>query len=520
MEAELREEIEVKARAVLAKQRSTQRRSIRYGQRFENRTGIAPIRSPHTSPAHWSFHPQFDPIHCIRHSKYIARNIWRKIDAGEYEPIPAVQFDIPKPGGGTRPIMSFSIPDSALANLLHRRLTKRNSRLFSGYSYAYRQDRNVFDAVLLLQRSLSNSKTYIIQYDFRAFFDSISQDYLRKIVSDKDSFIISEAERKVIFSFLSHRSASFDRYPHADFIHRDKGVPQGSSLSLFLANAAAHELDLALERQNGTFVRFADDVVAVTHSYADAARVAAQFRLHCRAAGLEINYEKSPGIKYFDIGPSLDPRSLFIDHDDAGNLETIDKFDFLGHSFSQHGTGLSEKSVKRIKRRISKIVYIHLLLYPRRGQFNPNRLSQTAYDWDLVTCLNEIRRYMYGGLFESEIFAFLTLGTKLRAVRGLMAFYPMVTDSRDLVALDGWLLNVVRRALRERRRLLQAAGYNVPLVSNAGLISGSWYNEPTIQNECKMPSFVMGWRAARKFYLRFGLNEIRAPSYYSITSMY
>jgi RNA-directed DNA polymerase len=520
MQKELQEEIERKARAVLKKERGKLSSAGRYARRFNKRTGLHAVVAAPVNPAHWAFHPHFDPVHCIRHSKYIAKHIWGAIEAGTYEPIPAVQFDIPKLGGGSRPIMSFGIPDSALANLLHRRLTKRNSRLFSGYSYAYRVDRNVFDAVLLLQRSLHNNKTYVVQYDFKAFFDSISQDYLYKIINDKNRFIISEAERKVILAFLSHRHASFLDYKNGQFLQRKKGVPQGSSLSLFLANAAAHDLDLALERQNGSFVRFADDVVSITHSYSDAARVAAQFRQHCSATDLEINYEKSPGIKYFDIGPSLDRRSQFIDNDDAGQLETIERFDFLGHSFSQHGTGLSEKSVKRIKRKISRIIYVHLLLYPRKGQFSPARLSTSAYDWDLVTCLNEVRRYMYGGLHEAEISAFLDLGTKLRAVRGLMAFYPMVTDPRDLVSLDGWLLNVVRRALRERARVLASLGFTLGPISDAQILNGSWYNEPTVQNECRIPSFVMGWRAARKFYLRFGLNEIRAPSYYSITAMY
>lgn len=520
MEQELREQIERKARAVLAKERAKLSSSHRYASRFQKRTGLQPIVVSAVPPAHWAFHPHFDPVHCIRHSKYIARNIWRAIEEGTYEPIPAVKFDIPKPGGGTRPIMSFGIPDSALSNLLHKRLTKRNSRLFSGYSYAYRLDRNVFDAILLLQRSLGNNKTYVVQYDFRAFFDSIDHDYLDKITNDRDRFIISQAERKVISAFLSHKYADFSSYPGGLFDSRIAGVPQGSSLSLFLANAAAHDLDLALERQNGTFVRFADDVVSITHSYTDAARVAAQFRAHCKATGLQINYEKSPGIKYFDIGPSLDPRVMFIDHDDAGDLETIARFDFLGHSFTKSGTGLSEKSVKRIKKKISRIVYIHLLLNPRKGQFNSSRLSASAYDWDLVTCLNEVRRYMYGGLYEAEILAFLNLGTKLRAVRGLMAFYPMVTDPQDLVRLDGWLLSIVRRALRERARVLTKLGYTLAPISNAKLLDGSWYQEATIKNECRIPSFVMGWRAARKFYLRFGLNEIKPPEYYSLTASY
>lgn len=416
--------------------------------------------------------------------------------------------------------MAFGIPDSALANLLHRRMTKRNERLFSSYSYAYRADRNVFDAVLLLQRSLLNNKTYVIQYDFKAFFDSISHDYITGIVNDRNRFIISNAERKVISAFLCHRYSDYLSYPAGAHTQRKCGVPQGSSLSLFLANAAAHDLDLALERQNGSFVRFADDVVAVTHSYDDAERVSRQFRQHCKIAGLELNYEKSPGIKYFDIGPSLDRRSFFIDDDDAGHLETLASFDFLGHSFTQSGTGLSKKSIKRIKRKISRIIYIHLLLYPRRGQFSPLRLSPTANDWDLVTCLNEVRRYMYGGLYEREVEGFLNSGIKLRAVRGLMSFYPMVTDSSGLVMLDGWLLSVTRRALRERARVLAGLGQAVKPIPNSGLLSGDWYNEPTIPNESRLPSFVRGWRAARKFYLRFGLNEIRPPTYYSLTASY
>lgn len=520
LESEIREYIEKKARAVLAKERAKLASSHRYAGRFQKRTGQPAIIVSQVTPAHWAYHPHFDPIHCIKHSKYIANRIWKSVQGDRYEPVPAVKFDVPKPGGGQRPIMSFGIPDTAIANLLHRRLTYRNSRLFSGYSYAYRHDRNVFDAILLLQRSLANSKIYAVQYDFKGYFDSISHDYLIKIVNDRDRFIISEAERVVISSFLSHRYADFISYPNGVFERRLRGVPQGSSLSLFLANAAAHDLDLALERQNGTFVRFADDVVSITHNYTDAARVAAQFRNHCAAAGLELNYSKSPGIKYFDVGPSLDARTMFIDSDDSGELETIERFDFLGHSFSQCGTGLSEKSVKRIKKKISRIIYIHLLLNPRKGMFNPARLSPTAYDWDLVTCLNEIRRYMYGGLYESEITAFLNLGTKLRAVRGLMAFYPMVTDPSDLIKLDGWLLSVVKRALRERVRVLGKLGFSHTKISETELLAGSWYKELSIKNECRIPSFVKGWRAARKFYLRFGLNEIRPPEYYSLTAIY
>jgi hypothetical protein len=139
-----------------------------------------------------------------------------------------------------------------------------------------------------------------------------------------------------------------------------------------------------------------------------------------------------------------------------------------------------------------------------------------------VTCLNEIRSYIYGGLTENQIQLFLDQNVKLKFVRGLLAFYPLVTKIDTLKELDGWLKNVVQRAIKERNKLISAQHlpggltYSIP---DNDLIDGSWYSSP-VPNETSLPSFVRGWRAARKYYGRYGLSAIESPSYYSAITLY
>jgi RNA-directed DNA polymerase len=518
MQEQIREAIVRKARAVLRKQRIDAAQQWKYAERYQKRTG-AVAGAPDTSdPSWWSLHPHYDPRYCITHAKYLSRVIWTKVQRGTYEPVPAIQFDVPKPDGSSRQIMAFTIPDSALANLVHQNATKRNINIFSSYNFAYRTDKNVFDAILNLRRALRGPKVYIIQYDFSKYFDTIDHAFLRRLLFDRKLFLLSQAERNIIDAFLEHTYQKVSEYDSGLFDVRETGVPQGSSLSLFLSNAAAHDLDLSLERQNGSFVRFADDVVAITHSYRDALDVADQFRAHCKDAGLRINYDKSPGILIFGGGPDVEKREFVIDTDDVSSVETIRHIDYLGHQITDSHVLIPDKSIKRIKRRISEIVYKHLFLHRKGagGLFNPARIGHGFVDWDLVTCINEVRTYIYGGLRESQVSAFIESNTKLPHVRGLMGFLPLVTSIGQLKVLDGWLLNIFMRAQRERVKVLSAHGHVVDRLTKSQMRQGTWYRFDPIQQDMTLPSFVRSWRAARKYYRRYGLKGIQPPSYYSL----
>lgn len=517
--------LELIEEALLRKARSTLRRhqagvatNRKYARKYSKRTGKAPGAVRASDPTSWALHPHFDPRYCIKHSKFVAKVIWSKLQAGSYEPIPAIQYEIAKPGGGVRIIMAFSIPDSAVANVIHRGATRRNLNTLSSNSYAYRPDKSVFDAIINLKRSIVGSKLYVVQYDFSKYFDTIDQDYLRDIIDGRDSFILSAAERNAMKAFLGHRYARFEDYASGQFQTRSAGVPQGSSLSLFLSNAAGHALDVALEGMNGSFVRFADDVVAITRSYGDALRIAEQFRRHCAAAGLEINREKSPGIRLLGGSNELEKRIMAIDYDDIAELKTIEYIDYLGHRLRHGSVEIPDKSIRRIKLRIASILHKHLFLYSRGagGAMGPDRIGPGYFDWDFVTALNEVRKYIYGGLGETQVAQFLDNNRKPPGIRGLMGFMPLLTSAEQLAKLDGWLLNILLRAQKERCKVAAQHGHTLRILTREEILSGSWYDFPAVGQDAGAPSFVRAWRAARKFYLRYGFTGIEPPAYYSM----
>ncbi|RYF48669.1 MAG: hypothetical protein EOO38_09615, partial [Cytophagaceae bacterium] len=212
MQELIEEAIIRKARSVLRNRRIERASAFKNADRYRKRTGLVPGIPSEADPAWWGYHPHFDPAYCIRHARFLSRTIWRKLQDNLYHPVPAIQFDLPKPDGSSRKIMAFAIPDSALANVIHRKATKRNLSLFSRLSYAYRPDQNVFDAILNLSRSLDASKSYIVQYDFSRYFDTIDHSYIRKILFERQLFLLPEAERNAISAFLEHEYAHITTY--------------------------------------------------------------------------------------------------------------------------------------------------------------------------------------------------------------------------------------------------------------------------------------------------------------------
>lgn len=107
-------------------------------------------------------------------------------------------------------------------------------------------------------------------------------------------------------------------------------------------------------------------------------------------------------------------------------------------------------------------------------------------------------------------------------MRGLMGFYCLIEDPQVLKNLDGWVVNIVRRACVERRRILRTKyRRNCPTPSNEELILGTWFDQTAWRDEndsaedveAAFPSLVRGWRAARKHFFTFGLEGVQAPGY-------
>jgi RNA-directed DNA polymerase len=500
MQNAIKQQIKKLSTRILERAESNRKKAAEYGEKFEKRTGIP----GGTGSAQITYpHKHFDPLYCKRNANFLAKTIWLKIQDGQYAPQPALRFEVPKATGGTRPIMQCSIPDSAVASVLNRRLTLRNLKNQSGNSYAYRPDRNVFDAILKIKSAILNKRNFVIQLDFENYFDSIPHTYLLKLLRSRDMVTISEAERQVIVSFLTHRYANKSAYSKNAFTHRDNGTPQGSAVSLGLANLANHPLDCELEALNGQFSRYADDAVVLCYSYEDALKAYHAFVAHCDKSGLKINRKKSPGI--------------WILSDVTEEFRTLKEFKFLGYGISAHGLFMHSDVVFRLKRKLSRLINLYLVHYIEKHQPNLNRVGP-GFDWDLIGLISEVRNVLYGGLTEEDLDQFIKKGRKLPNMRGLMGFYALLDDKDALVELDGWLVSTIKQALFKRYKIIAKHGKNASSPNAKSLIFGDWYssyiyNTNTFAPDARMPSFVRAWSAARKYYFAFGLSNVEAPRY-------
>jgi len=507
MKNEIKLEIKRLSKKIFDKRRLSLKAEENYREKFERRTGIAPGPAP--SKNSHVLHRHFDPKHCKRHANGIATAIWDKVIKLQYKPEPAVLFQIPKADGSKREIMAFGIPDAALANVVLRRTLHRNKKRLSPHSYAYHPDKNVFDAILSIKDFEKDGKLFAVQIDFEKYFDTIPSRYLKSKIADRSILGITPHERHIFEAFLHHRYAEASSYTAGNFKIRINGTPQGSSVSLLLANLANHELDRKLASESGKFVRFADDVLAICGTYEEAQRLERCFEKHCTDSGLSINRVKSPGIAILSRNQH--------------EVRTINDFTYLGYKFTDSGLSMPIKTGTKLKQKTSRLINIYLINSLRFG-YNVKRASRPGkYDWDLLGLVYELRRGFYGGLKEEDIVNFLYNGGRLKKMRGLMGFYCLLEDPTILKELDGWLLNIVRRSCVHRQKILQNKyGEDCPTPSNEQLALGTWLDTTAwrLENdnakddlEVTFPSLVRGWRAARKHFFTFGLEGVQAPGY-------
>ncbi|PKQ10784.1 MAG: hypothetical protein CVT70_17625 [Alphaproteobacteria bacterium HGW-Alphaproteobacteria-1] len=503
MQNAIKQEIKRLCRKAFSKLEREAKSEEKYRQQFEKRTGVAaglPSAAPSLpKPKH------FDPVYCSRHANFLSKTIWHKVLESTYEPNPAINYQIPKPDGSKRSIMAFSIPDAALANVVLRRTRDRNTKRLSPSSYAYHPDRDVFDAILALREYQSDGKLFAVQIDFEKYFDNIPAWYLESKINDATQVSLTPHERYIFKAFIHHKFADHDKSTTGPFSRRHKGTPQGSSVSLLLANLANHDLDVKLSAASGRFVRFADDVVALCGDYSAAQELERCFAAHCRTSGLILNAKKSPGI------------AVISQHQQE--LRTYPHFDYLGYRLSPGGLSIPQKTVDRIKVRASRLINLYLLQYLSTG-FKKSRAGVTPqmFDWDLLGLIYELRRSLYGGLAEADLHKFIYDGKRLPRMKGIMGFYCLLDEAERLKEIDGWLLSMVRRAMERRNSILKAKyGVECPTPSNKELATGSWLDlaawRGDDQPETRMPSLVRGWRAARKHFFTFGLEQVQAPKY-------
>jgi RNA-directed DNA polymerase len=463
-------------------------------------------------PAYWRVSDGFDPYKTNVRARGIAYAIETALQAGTYRPRPAVEYRVPKGIAEWRSVSVFQVADNALSRKVYKSLIEKNAPRLSGRCYAYRNDITIHDAVAYIASEFrSGARLYVAEFDFRKFFDSLSHDHFERVLTD-DAFLITDRERLIVRAFLRAPSLPLAEYDERSTRERERGMPQGTSISLFLANAAASVLDRKLERLGIGFVRYADDTLIWSNDYAEVCRAVDALIETARLMGVELNFDKSDGI------------SILAASGEPAEFRAKTAVDFVGYAIHRDRISIKARKVEEIKERVSYLIYSNLLQPLARGQIVPARFAPLV-DRDYVVAVTQVRRYLYGDLSESRLKMYLARVTPRIRYRGLMSFYPIVDDEDLMKQLDGWLAHTMWCALRKRARLLRTAGHaNLPPPhgQTPAVLKDFWgmSSQSGKGLDLRLPSFVRISRLLRKASRAYGPNATANPlGYYKVRAV-
>ncbi len=440
-------------------------------------------------PNYWKNSKLFNPFYVKKHAKTIAYAIANKIENRLYSPNETAKSKIKKLSGGYREVDIYQIPDAAVSNLFYYRLLAKNKHRLSSFSYAYRNDRNIHFAIQDISLEFSKySRVYVAEFDFSKFFDNISHDYLFNQFN-KNGFFVTDEERYIIESFLPKNKKS--------------GIPQGTSISLFLANLVCWELDKTLEQSGLQFARYADDTIIWSNNYNKISKAYDIISEFSKNINIDINPKKSEGISI-----------VCSDEIPSELTKSKDCIEFVGYSIStnsESNVSIKKSSVLKIKRQISYILYKHLiqplLVNPLQNVIIPANNKDPA----LLGAISEIRRYLYGNLSDKLINDYLQGRLRRISFKGVMSFYPLVNNENQMKELDGWLVNAIYKALNKRKSLLKSLNYNRDYMFPFNTNQTEFLLFCSKDKKLKIPSFLLMHKALKHGLKDKGITGVTSP---------
>ncbi|WP_067597223.1 group II intron reverse transcriptase/maturase [Nocardiopsis listeri] len=245
--------------------------------------------------------------------------IWNRMSSGSYFPPPVRAVEIGKShGGGSRILGIPTVADRVAQTVVAEVLEVRAEPLFHPDSYGYRPQRGALDAVATCRQRCWKSD-WVIDLDIQKFFDTVPWELMVKAVG-------AVCDLPWVLLYVKRWLAAPVVQPDGGVQQRNRGTPQGSSVSPILANLFLHfafDVWMAREFTGVRFERYVDDVVVHCIDENQAYHVLGAVQERMGQVGLELHPEKT--------------RIVYCkDSNRAGEYECTE-FTFLGYTFRPRG---------------------------------------------------------------------------------------------------------------------------------------------------------------------------------------
>jgi group II intron reverse transcriptase/maturase len=245
-----------------------------------------------------------------------------------YRPLPARRVLIPKPGQpDKRPLSIPAVRDRIVQAALKTIIEPVFEADFRPASFGFRPKKAVHDALQVLLNESFRGQRWVVETDIANCFGAIPHNRLISAVEER---VCDRKVLKLLRAML--RSGVME---DGEVRHAVTGTPQGGVASPLLCNVYLDRLDRAWENeQSGVLVRFADDLVVMCRSRAEAERALMRLTALLADLGLEPKLAKTRIVHLVEGGEGFD----FLGHADLRVMPTSAEVSLWGAAIGPVGS--------------------------------------------------------------------------------------------------------------------------------------------------------------------------------------